>query len=67
MVCVCVYLCACVFMCALSLRAVVVLDLCPFGGRKFACTGGAGEVGVGRVLKWKGEERKDKVRNEELG
>ena len=23
--------------CARFLRAVVVLDLCPFGGRKFAC------------------------------
>jgi hypothetical protein len=31
--------------------AAVVLDLCPFGGRKCAFTGGAGDVGVGRVLR----------------
>ena len=55
-VCVCVCVCACVFMCALSLRAVVVLDLCPLAPRKFACTGGAGEVGVGRV-KRSGKEK----------
>ena len=30
--------CVCVCVCARSLRAVVGLDLCPFGVRKFACT-----------------------------
>ena len=42
MVCVCV--------CARSLRAAVVLDLCPFGGRKKACggVGGVGEISMGR-------------------
>ena len=39
-VCVCLCVSVCVresSMCARFLRAVVVLDLCPFGGRKFAC------------------------------
>ena len=60
---VCMYVLACV--CALSLRAAVVLDLCPFGGRKCAC---AGRAKVGRVLrsgKEKEKKWKDKVRMEE--
>jgi hypothetical protein len=44
--------CARVCVCAHFLvRAAVVLDLCPFGGRKCACTGGAGVGESGRVLK----------------
>ena len=31
----------------LGTRASVVLDLCPFGGRKCACAGGVGEGGGG--------------------
>ena len=59
--------CVCVCVCARSLRGCVVLDLCPFGDRKFACTGRAREVGVGRVLrggKEKEKKWKNKVRNE---
>ena len=29
------------------LRGYVALDLCPFGGRKFACAGGVGGWGGG--------------------
>ena len=63
----------CVLVCARPLRAAVVLDLCPFGGRKCACAGGVGDVGAGgwRVVGRRegrvgGErKRKKKVRNEE--
>ena len=41
-----VYVRVCV--CARSLRGCVVLDLCPFGGRKCACAEGVGE-------RWEGE------------
>jgi hypothetical protein len=45
--------------CARSLRAIVVLDLCPFGIRKCACAGGVGDAGVGgrRVSSGKEERR----------
>ena len=58
--------CVCGVVCARSLRgAVVTLDLCPFGGRKFACAGRAGDVGAGRVLRGGKEKKwKNKVRNE---
>ena len=50
-VCVCERVCVRAY----SLRAEVLLDLCPFGGRKCACTGGAK---VGKVLR--GEKEKEK-------
>ena len=66
----------CVCVCARSLRAVVCLDLCPFGGRKFACggVGGVGQISMGKEVEGRSEgrvggenesERKNKVRNEE--
>jgi hypothetical protein len=55
--------------CARSLRAAVVLDLCPFGSRKCACAGGVGDAGVGGRREgrgWRRGERKNKVRKEGL-
>ena len=49
----------CVCVCARSLRAVVCLDLCPFGGRKFACggVGGVGEMSMGKGVVGRREGR----------
>ena len=63
--CVCVRVCVC----AHSLRAAVILDLCPFGGQKFACggVGGVEEISMeGRVDGENESERKNKVRNDEF-
>ena len=64
-VCVCVYVLCDV--CARSLRAVVALDLCPFGSRKCACAGGVGDAGAGgRSVEWQGREKGElAVRTEE--
>ena len=53
----CVYVCVYVLcdVCARSLRAAVVLDLCPFGRRKCACAGGVGEAGVGEECRVAGK------------
>ena len=73
-VCVCVCVCVYVYVCARSLRAAVVRDLCPFGGRKCACGGVGGVARVGEMSMGKGvvgrsggenkSERKNKVRND---
>ena len=50
-----------VCVCARSLRAVVCLDLCPFGGLKFACrgVGGVGDMSMGKGVVGRSEWRVD--------